>query len=56
MSAHIRSILTLTSLTIPIEDSPCDLGSWQGIYVWEHRTGPHHRRLTISVLGDGGDA
>jgi secondary thiamine-phosphate synthase enzyme len=53
MSAHIRSILTLTSLTIPVEDRRCDLGTWQGIFVWEHRTSPHRRRITVTVMGDG---
>ena len=52
MAAHIRSILTLTSLTIPIESRRCDLGTWQGIFLWEHRTSPHRRRITITVTGD----
>jgi len=52
MSAHIRSILTLTSLTIPVEGSRCDLGTWQGIFVWEHRTHPHRRRITVTVMGE----
>jgi len=56
MSAHIRSILTLTSLTIPVEDRRCDLGTWQGIFVWEHRTSPHRRRITVTVMGDGEQA
>jgi secondary thiamine-phosphate synthase enzyme len=56
MSAHIRSILTLTSLSIPVEDGRCDLGTWQGVFVWEHRTSPHRRRITITVIGDDADA
>jgi secondary thiamine-phosphate synthase enzyme len=52
MPAHIRSILTLTSLTVPVESRRCDLGTWQGIFLWEHRTSPHRRRITISVTGD----
>ena len=52
MSAHIRSILTLTSLTIPVDSGRCDLGTWQGIFLWEHRTSPHRRRLTVTVVGD----
>ena len=52
MPAHVRSILTETSLTVPVANGRCDLGTWQGIYLWEHRTSPHHRRLTISVIGD----
>jgi secondary thiamine-phosphate synthase enzyme len=54
MAAHIRSILTLTSLTIPIENHRCDLGTWQGIFLWEHRTSPHRRRITITVVDDDG--
>lgn len=50
MSAHLRSILTLTSLLIPIEQGRLDLGTWQGVYVWEHRTRPHRRRLTATVF------
>jgi secondary thiamine-phosphate synthase enzyme len=56
MAAHIRSILMLTSLTIPVEGHRCDLGTWQGIFLWEHRTSPHRRRLTISVTGDPHDS
>ena len=51
MSAHIRSILTLTSLTIPVEGRRCDLGTWQGVFLWEHRTSPHRRRITITITG-----
>jgi secondary thiamine-phosphate synthase enzyme len=56
MAAHIRSILTLTSLTIPVEDRRCDLGTWQGIFLWEHRTDPHRRRITVTVIGDPQEA
>jgi secondary thiamine-phosphate synthase enzyme len=52
MPAHIRSILTLTSLTIPVEGRRCDLGTWQGVFLWEHRTSPHRRRITVSVTGE----
>lgn len=52
MPAHVRSILTQTSITIPVANGRCDLGTWQGIYLWEHRTSPHQRRVTISVLGE----
>jgi secondary thiamine-phosphate synthase enzyme len=58
MSAHIRSILTLTSLTIPVEGRRCDLGTWQGVFLWEHRTSSHRRRITVTVTGEfqgGGD-
>jgi secondary thiamine-phosphate synthase enzyme len=52
MPAHIRSILTLTSLTIPVEKGYCDLGTWQGVFLWEHRTNPHRRRITVTVTGE----
>jgi secondary thiamine-phosphate synthase enzyme len=51
MPAHIRSILTQTSISLPIDEGRCDLGTWQGIYLWEHRTVPHRRRVTVTVLG-----
>jgi len=51
MPAHIRSILTQPTLTLPVARRRCDLGTWQGLYLWEHRTAPHSRRLTISVVG-----
>ena len=54
MSAHLRSILTLTSLTIPVEGRRCDLGTWQGVFLWEHRTSPHRRRITVTVTGPEG--
>ena len=50
MPAHIRSILTQASLSIPVHSGRCDLGTWQGIYLLEHRTAPHRRRVTVSVL------
>lgn len=51
MSAHIRSVLTATHLTVPVTDGRLALGTWQGIYLWEHRTHPHARRITITVSG-----
>jgi len=54
MPAHVRSVLTQTSLTVPVRDQRCDLGTWQGIYLWEHRHRPHRRRITVSVLGGDG--
>ncbi len=50
MSAHVRSVLTATSLNIPISAGHCDLGTWQGVYLWEHRQGPHSRKVTVSIL------
>jgi secondary thiamine-phosphate synthase enzyme len=51
MPAHIRAILTQNSLTVPVAGGGCDLGTWQGIYVWEHRTAPHRRRITVALVG-----
>jgi secondary thiamine-phosphate synthase enzyme len=51
MPAHVRSVLTQTSITVPVASGRCDLGTWQGVYLWEHRARPHRRRLTVSVVG-----
>ena len=51
MPAHVRTVLTQTSIGIPIEDGRLALGTWQGLYLWEHRTSPHDRRVTITVIG-----
>ena len=50
MSAHIRSVLTATHLTVPITEGRLALGTWQGIYLWEHRTQPHARQITVTVV------
>lgn len=51
MSAHGRSMLTDTALTIPVGAGRMLLGTWQGIYLWEHRTAPHRRHVVVTVLG-----
>ncbi len=51
MPAHVRSILTCTSISLPIELGKLDLGTWQGIFLYEHRTVPHRRRITVSIVG-----
>ncbi len=51
MSAHIRSILSSIDVTIPIVDGELALGIWQGIYLYEHRTHPHHRKIIITCQG-----
>lgn len=51
MPAHIRSILTQPSITLPVQNGRPDLGTWQGIYLWEHRAAPHRRRVTVTVHG-----
>ncbi|AFL75972.1 secondary thiamine-phosphate synthase enzyme YjbQ [Thiocystis violascens] len=52
MPAHLRAILTNMDLTVPIRDGACDLGTWQGIYLYEHRTRGHQRRLTLTLSGE----
>ena len=51
MPAHIRSLLTNTNLSIPIINSKLDLGTWQGIYLYEHRSHSHKRQVTINIFG-----
>lgn len=51
MPSHVRTILTQTSIAIPVSGGRCELGTWQGIYLWEHRRAPHHRRVTITIQG-----
>ncbi len=51
MAAHIRSILTQSEISIPICDGILAMGTWQGIYLWEHRTSPHRRNLTVTLQG-----
>ncbi len=52
MAAHIRTILTQSSLSIPVQKGKCDLGLWQGIYLWEHRTSSHKRNIAITIMGE----
>ncbi len=49
MPAHIKSILTATSLTAPIIDGRLALGTWQGIYLWEHRYAAHTRKVIVTI-------
>lgn len=51
MPAHIRAALTLTQLSIPVEDGRMTLGTWQGIYLFEHRAAPHRRVVVLHLLG-----
>ncbi len=51
MPAHIKSALTQTSLSIPIENFEITLGAWQGIYLFEHRTAPHTRIIKLHLIG-----
>jgi secondary thiamine-phosphate synthase enzyme len=52
MPSHVRSLLTGSELTLPVSQAHCALGTWQGIYLWEHRHAPHRRHLTITVCGE----
>lgn len=52
MPAHVRAMLTASELSIPVSDRQLALGTWQGVYVYEHRTQPHRRRLTVTVFGE----
>jgi secondary thiamine-phosphate synthase enzyme len=52
MPAHIRAALTLTQLSVPIEQGRMALGTWQGIYVFEHRAAPHRRSVLLHLIGD----
>lgn len=52
MPAHIRAALTAVQLTIPVAGGRLVLGTWQGIYVWEHRLRPHRRELALHLIGD----
>jgi secondary thiamine-phosphate synthase enzyme len=52
MPAHVRSILTQTDLNIPVQNGSCALGTWQGIYLWEHRHAPHRRTILVTVNGE----
>jgi len=52
MAAHIRTALTAVNLSIPLHDGQLALGTWQGIYLWEHRTHPHTRRVALHFIGE----
>lgn len=51
MPSHIKAALTSTTLSIPVMDAELALGTWQGIYLWEHRHAPHARSVVVTVLG-----
>lgn len=52
MPAHIRTALTQTQLSIPLAEGRLVLGTWQGIYLWEHRAAPHRRELVLHLVGE----
>ena len=51
MPAHIKAALTATSLSIPLDGGRMMLGTWQGVYLWEHRRSPHERRVVVHASG-----
>lgn len=51
MAAHIRSVLTQCELNVPITSARLGLGTWQGIFLWEHRYRPHRRNITVTLSG-----
>lgn len=52
MPAHVRSVLTQSGLTVPVGGGKCLLGTWQGIYLWEHRHRGHRRHVAVTVYGE----
>ena len=52
MPAHLRAALTQTQLSIPVIGGRMVLGTWQGIYLFEHRSRPHRRRVVLHIIGD----
>lgn len=52
MPAHVRSVLTQSGLSLPVSGGHCNLGTWQGVYLWEHRSAAHRRRITVTVHGE----
>lgn len=52
MAAHVRAALTQTHLAIPVDGGAPLLGTWQGIFLWEHRTRPHRRQVVLHLLGE----
>ena len=52
MPSHIRMVLTRTSETVPIVDHKMQLGTWQGVFLFEHRRAPHRRKVFVTVIGE----
>ena len=52
MPSHIRTVLTRTNETVPIIDGKMQLGTWQGIFLFEHRRAPHRRKVSVVIIGD----
>ncbi|KPJ95078.1 MAG: secondary thiamine-phosphate synthase [Gammaproteobacteria bacterium SG8_15] len=52
MPAHVRTVLTQSGLSLPVTNGHCALGTWQGVYLWEHRTRGYQRRVTVTLYGE----
>lgn len=52
MPAHVRTALTTVHLSVPVVGGSLALGTWQGVYLWEHRTSPHSRRVVLHLMGE----
>ena len=52
MPAHVRSVLTTSDLSLPVSDGRCALGTWQGVFLWEHRHAAHQRSVLLTVTGE----
>jgi secondary thiamine-phosphate synthase enzyme len=52
MPAHVRSVLTQPDLNLPVTNGRCALGTWQGVYLWEHRFAPHQRKVMLTITGE----
>ena len=52
MPSHIRMVLTRTSETVPVVDGKMQLGTWQGIFLFEHRRAPHRRKIFVTIMGE----
>ena len=52
MPAHVRSVLTQSDISLPVADGRCALGTWQGVFLWEHRHAPHRRRVMLTINGE----
>jgi secondary thiamine-phosphate synthase enzyme len=52
MPAHVRTALTQTSLSLPFADGTLSLGTWQEVFLWEHRHAPHTRSISVTLIGE----
>ncbi len=52
MPAHVRSVLTQTTLTVPVSNGACAFGNWQGLYLWEHRARGRQREVIVTIYGE----